>query len=1193
MKLETLTLERYGRFEDFSLDLTGDDVRLHIVFGPNEAGKSTLLSSVADLLFGIPLRSPYGFRFDYNQMRVAATIVSDAGERLSFRRRKGRGTSGTLLSAQEAALPDGALSRFLGAADRELFERMFGLDHQRLRAGGKKMLETGGDLATSLFEAGSGLTRVGDALRRIEDEIGRLGALDQRRAAGKPIWQMIDRFTKAQQAMRADGLKTDEWRQAEAVLQAARERRHSLDVAMADLRRRRSRLERIRRVGPILLAIHQREEQLTAFSPTAALLPESFEREWRGLDSAAQEAAAGARRAEDLLRQLEEEVAAEPRPLGFQAWMDDITALTEALGDYREKVTDEPKLVRDKTNDDSLIAGHLRQLGLALDAASVEGHMPPVPLVSRLRELARTGQAVLTRLEGLETDLLEARETSEDAQQKLQMLSGTTVDPAEATETLNEVLQLGDVAGRLAQAEADDANARRDLAEALGRLPHWTGTAEDLAGRPAPALERVSEFDQALRKATDNHDAADRKLRETEDELQQVKAEILGLGATGEVPSPAAVRAARDHRDKGWRLVRAQLIDDLEPTGEDLAAFAPGGDLAGSFETALRHADELVDRRESEAHRVLRFAELSSQKERLAVAVDAGRASRDRGHAELRELQDRWTALWAGCLADPGTPTEMLAWLRQRDDVVRLLTAGRRTAEAAERSRAVAADARRRLTQVAALLAVPAGPSEEFPALIRRVRQAHSSALKTWTDRQAIAAAAKDARRRVARLEGDVARGAADRASWLGEWEEAVARLQLPAGASPAEAEAALSVWDVIRDRSTNRAQTARRLDGLRRNLHEFRTKLQSVHASLGAVAADIGMTDPERAVRTLDERLREDVRRTEKHKELARRLERARAAHADAREAARVMKERMEHLLRQHGLGAEADPLAFAVEAQERRKVAGELSGKRNELSEAGDGLDEGTLREEAGSISPDECAAELLALEKDEERLISESQAAAQAETQAERLLSDLAGRKGAAEAAQEAQNAALGIGICAERWMRLEAARRILDRAMERYRAANEHPLVRRASEIFGLIAGTGANPFERLAVRYRDGDAPALIGIRSDGSDCDIEGMSEGTRDQLYLALRVATVERHVAENEALPFLADDLFITSDDERIVPGLAALAELGRSTQVILFTHHRHVLDAAFSSLPSGSVMVHRLQPHSRSVELRAVAS
>jgi chromosome segregation protein len=1193
MKFETLTLERYGRFEDLTLDLTGSDVLLHIVFGPNEAGKSTLLSSVADLLFGIPLRSPYGFRFDYGQMRIGATIVNDAGERLSFKRRKGRGISGTLLSAQEATFQDNALSRFLGTADRELFERMFGLDHQRLRAGGKRMMESGGDLATSLFEAGSGLTRVGDALRRIEDEISRLGALDQRKSAGKPIWQQIERFTKAQQAMRSDALKTDEWRQAEAGLQAARERRRSLDEAMAQLRQRRSRLERIRRVSPILLAIQQREDRLRAFSLKAALLPESFESEWRAVDSAAREAAAGAKRAEDLLHQLEAEVAAEPKPKGLQAWADEIIALNEALGDYRKKVADEPKLMRDKAGDDHQIAGHLRQLGLALNPAAVETHTPSVPLISKLRELARTGQAVLTRLEGVEADFKEAQETLGAAQQKLQALSGSPMDPAEATEILNEVLQLGDVTGQLAQAEANEAKAKRELTEALGRVPRWTGSAEDLAGRPVPPLELVSECEQALRKAADYHETADRKQLETETELQLVKAEIVGLGATGEVPSPAAVRAARDQRDKGWRLVRARLVEGFEPAIDELAAFAPNGDVAGSFETALRHADELVDRRESEAHRVLRLAELSAQKERLGVALGAAQTAKERAQTELCSLQDRWTALWVGCVTDPGTPTEMLAWLRQRDEVVRLLAACRRTVEALDQSRAVATDARRHVRHAAALLGVSAGDEEEYPALLRRVRQAHSSALRTWTERQALAATVQDLQRRATRLENEVARAAGERAGWLEQWAEAVTRLQLPATASPAEADTALSIWDAIRDKSTNRSQTIRRLEGLRRDLQDFRIALNSLHASLGAIVSDIDAADPEKAVRTLYERLRDDTLQTEKLAELARRVGKARNAHADAIEAARVAAERMEHLLRQYGLGVEVDPLAIAAEAQERRKIASEMAEKRNELARAGDGLDEEALRQEVGSVLPDESTAELLALEKDEERLIGESQAAAQAETEAERLLRDLAGRKGAAEAAQEAQNAALGIGICAERWMRLEAARRILDRAMERYRAANEHPLVRRASEIFGSITGTGTNPFERLSVRYRDGDAPALVGIRVDGSYCDVEGMSEGTQDQLYLALRVATIERHVAENEALPFLADDLFITSDDDRVVPGLAALAELGQSTQVILFTHHRQVLEAAFSTLPSGTVKVHRLQPPNRPVELLAVAS
>ena len=116
--------------------------------------------------------------------------------------------------------------------------------------------------------------------------------------------------------MRLDALRTDEWRQAEANLEAARERRRNLDEAMTQLRRKRSRLERIRRVNPILAAIEQRENRLTAFSPTAATLPETFELEWLRLDNAVREATAGAKRAEDLLRQLETEIAAEPKPKG-------------------------------------------------------------------------------------------------------------------------------------------------------------------------------------------------------------------------------------------------------------------------------------------------------------------------------------------------------------------------------------------------------------------------------------------------------------------------------------------------------------------------------------------------------------------------------------------------------------------------------------------------------------------------------------------------------------------------------------------------------------------------------------------------------------------------------------------------------------------------------------------------------------
>ena len=85
------------------------------------------------------------------------------------------------------------------------------------------------------------------------------------------------------------------------------------------------------------------------------------------------------------------------------------------------------------------------------------------------------------------------------------------------------------------------------------------------------------------------------------------------------------------------------------------------------------------------------------------------------------------------------------------------------------------------------------------------------------------------------------------------------------------------------------------------------------------------------------------------------------------------------------------------------------------------------------------------------------------------------------------------------------------------------------------------------------------------------------MSEGTRDQLYLALRLAYLEDYAARSEPAPFIGDDLFLTFDDARTAHGLEALAALGGEIQPILFTHHRHVADLARDRLGAGVDVVH----------------
>jgi uncharacterized protein YhaN len=72
------------------------------------------------------------------------------------------------------------------------------------------------------------------------------------------------------------------------------------------------------------------------------------------------------------------------------------------------------------------------------------------------------------------------------------------------------------------------------------------------------------------------------------------------------------------------------------------------------------------------------------------------------------------------------------------------------------------------------------------------------------------------------------------------------------------------------------------------------------------------------------------------------------------------------------------------------------------------------------------------------------------------------------------------------------------------------------------------------------------------------------MSDGTRDQLYLSLRLASLEYRLDKAEPMPFIVDDILVNFDEERVQAALKAMAKLGEKNQVLLFTHHRQIADS-----------------------------
>lgn len=210
-----------------------------------------------------------------------------------------------------------------------------------------------------------------------------------------------------------------------------------------------------------------------------------------------------------------------------------------------------------------------------------------------------------------------------------------------------------------------------------------------------------------------------------------------------------------------------------------------------------------------------------------------------------------------------------------------------------------------------------------------------------------------------------------------------------------------------------------------------------------------------------------------------------------------------------------------------------------------------------------PDGVAGRADALATEIADLNARISAAATARGDARRSFAALEGAPGAAsDALADAEQARAEMGAQAEMFLLKRTEAVMLRWAIERHRERRQDPLLARASVLFRTLT---LGRYVQLRID-QDGAALQLGGLLEDGRTVvPVDAMSEGTTDQLFLALRIASVEQSVASGVRLPFLADDLFVNFDDDRSRAGFAVLAELAQTTQVLFFTHHAHLATVA----------------------------
>ncbi|MEM9826219.1 MAG: hypothetical protein AAF958_06505, partial [Planctomycetota bacterium] len=194
---------------------------------------------------------------------------------------------------------------------------------------------------------------------------------------------------------------------------------------------------------------------------------------------------------------------------------------------------------------------------------------------------------------------------------------------------------------------------------------------------------------------------------------------------------------------------------------------------------------------------------------------------------------------------------------------------------------------------------------------------------------------------------------------------------------------------------------------------------------------------------------------------------------------------------------------------------------------------------------------------------------------------LQSQLDGMDGSARAAQKSQEiqSILGdTGHDIRRYAVLRLAAAMMREAMDEYRKENQSPILDLAQETFASLTCqkyTGLRPEPESKGRVR----LVVIEAGEGGNEVPANQLSTGTADSLYLALRIASLRHQMAQDTTMPLIVDDCLVQMDNSRSAAALEVFGELAKQTQVILFTHHQHLVDLSTQTLGPDQVHVQTL--------------
>ena len=281
MRVRALEMGLFGLFSDRTIDFgerEDGQPDFHLIHGPNESGKTTLMEGYLRLLYGFPLRDPYGFKHQRANLRVRGVLEID-GEAHDLTR--GSARSGNLRNVQGLPASEGLLQAALRGIGIDDYRKLLCLNDASIEEGGEEIVNSEGEIGRLLFSAAAGISDLSPVLDDVKaraEDFYRKGGSRQRYA------QLARELKALLESIREEDVSASEYRALrDALANAGQKEREARDERQR-LTRWRVRLEAIVAAHPVVRRLRSCEEALATPRP---LSPRPRHRSGRAREDAA------------------------------------------------------------------------------------------------------------------------------------------------------------------------------------------------------------------------------------------------------------------------------------------------------------------------------------------------------------------------------------------------------------------------------------------------------------------------------------------------------------------------------------------------------------------------------------------------------------------------------------------------------------------------------------------------------------------------------------------------------------------------------------------------------------------------------------------------------------------------------------------------------------------------------------------